>query len=80
VRICQATRQTVLLVTHSIDESILMSDRVVVMARRPGRIRATIDIELARPRDDTSPQFIEKKRQIGALLYDGADASEDATR
>src|SRR6185503_11956395 len=38
VRICKATRQTVMLVTHSIDESILMSDRVVVMEPRPGRI------------------------------------------
>jgi NitT/TauT family transport system ATP-binding protein len=80
VRICQATHQTVLMVTHSIEESILMSDRVVVMAPRPGRIRATVDIDLARPRDDTSPQFIEKRRQIGALLYDRPDGVEDGAR
>jgi NitT/TauT family transport system ATP-binding protein len=79
-RICQATRQTVLLVTHSIEESILMSDRVVVMEPRPGRIRATVDIELARPREDTSPQFIDKKRQISSILYGGADGAHDGAR
>jgi NitT/TauT family transport system ATP-binding protein len=79
-RICQETRQTVLLVTHSIEESILMSDRVVVMEPRPGRIRATVDIDLPRPRDDTSPVFIAKKRQIGALLYDLAERAEDRAR
>jgi NitT/TauT family transport system ATP-binding protein len=68
-RICQATHQTVLLVTHSIEESILMSDRVVVMEPRPGRIRATVDIDFPRPREDTSPEFIAKKKQISALLY-----------
>jgi len=70
----------VLMVTHSVEESVLMSDRVVVMAPRPGRIRATVDIDLARPRDDTSPQFIEKRRQIGALLYDRPDSVEDGAR
>lgn len=69
VRIWQMTEQTVLLVTHSIDESVLMSDRVVVMKAKPGQVLEVIDVELPRPRDDTSPEFIEKKRLINRILY-----------
>lgn len=69
VRIWQETKQTVLLVTHSIEESIVMSDRVIVMTTKPGRVKATIDIDLPRPRDDTDPRFVAKKRQINELLY-----------
>ena len=57
-----------MLVTHSIEESVLMSDRVVVMTTRPGRVKTTIDIDLPRPRSDTDPDFIEKKRRIGEFL------------
>lgn len=69
VRIWQETRQTVLLVTHSIEESILMSDRIVVMTTKPGRVKRIIDVDLPRPRDDTDPGFIAKKRLISELLY-----------
>ena len=40
-----------LLVTHDIDEAIYMSDRIVIMTPRPGRIERVIDVALARPRD-----------------------------
>ncbi len=76
VRIWQATRKTVLLVTHSVDESILMSDRVVVMQTRPGRVREIIPVDLPRPRDETSPQFIQLKRRIGRLIYEDQPATE----
>jgi len=77
IRIWKATNQTVLLVTHSIDESILMSDRVVVMATRPGRVRETITVDLPRPRDETSPEFIVLKRRISKLIYEKQDLSAE---
>ena len=76
VRVWKETEQTVLLVTHSIEESVLMSDRVVVMSTKPGRVKKTIEIDLPRPRDDTNPEFVEKKRLIGEILYHDDDYGE----
>jgi NitT/TauT family transport system ATP-binding protein len=49
-RIWLATKKTVLFITHSIDEAVLLSDRVVVMTPRPGRLETILDIPLKRPR------------------------------
>ena len=73
LRIWQATRKTVLFVTHQIDEAIFLSDRVVVMTRRPGRTKRIFPVELARPRDyemRATPEFNELKLEIWHALKD----------
>jgi len=69
-RILATTRTTVVLVTHSIEEAILLSDRIIVMTRRPGTVKANIVVDLPRPRDEDHPRVIALKREIRDLIHD----------
>jgi NitT/TauT family transport system ATP-binding protein len=73
LRIWQQARKTVLFVTHQIDEAIYLSDRVIVMTKRPGQAKKIFDIDLARPRDyemRVTPEFNELKLEIWHTLKD----------
>jgi NitT/TauT family transport system ATP-binding protein len=72
VKIWAATRKTCLFVTHSIEEALLLADRVVTMTARPGRIKDVHEVRLTRPRDDTAPAFQTLKRQLADLLQQEA--------
>jgi NitT/TauT family transport system ATP-binding protein len=50
LRLWEGSQKTVIFITHSLDEAVVLGDRVAVMSHRPGRIKAVFDIELARPR------------------------------
>ena len=66
---------TVVFVTHSIAEAVLLADRVIVMTPQPGRIAAGLDIDLPRPRDqetEVSPDFIEHTHRLRSLLREHA--------
>jgi len=72
-RLWQELGRTALLITHSIDEAVLLGDRLIVMSRRPGRIRLDIPIDLPRPRDvntENHPRFLEIKQLARDLLLE----------
>jgi|ERR1700722_181665 NitT/TauT family transport system ATP-binding protein len=68
VRVWQQARGTVLFVTHSIDEAILLADRLVIMTPRPGRIKMDMRIDIPRPRDPASGDFNALRRTVTDLL------------
>ncbi|WP_422926170.1 ABC transporter ATP-binding protein [Singulisphaera sp. PoT] len=68
IRIWQARRTTMILVTHDIDEALYMSDRIVIMTPRPGRIDRILDVPLERPRQRNAPRFLELRAEILELL------------
>jgi NitT/TauT family transport system ATP-binding protein len=70
-----AERRTVVFITHAIDEAVFLADRVVVMATRPGRLKALIDVPLPRPRGDATrahPEFHALSQHIWSLIRDEA--------
>jgi len=69
LRLWQGRRTTMLLVTHDIDEAIYMSDRIVIMTQRPGRIERIIPVNLERPRDRSSGEFLQLRSEILELLH-----------
>ena len=71
LRIWEKQPKTVLFITHSIPEGILLADRIVVMSERPGTVREIVDVGLARPRSAatlTNPRFQELSNHIRSLL------------
>ena len=75
LRLWETRGTTMLLVTHDIDEAIYMSNRIVIMTPRPGRIERTITVELDRPRQRNSPEFLRLRSDILELLHFGGHAS-----
>ena len=80
LQIWAALRKTVVFVTHSIEEAILLADRIVVMTHRPGSVKRDCLVELPRPRDPADPAFNALKQEIGALVMAEQHAYEDAER
>lgn len=78
VQIWQRIKCTIVFVTHSVDEALLLGNRIAVMSRRPGRIRDYFDFEMPRPRDVTSPEFNEAKRRVLGLIRDESRMSKQA--
>jgi NitT/TauT family transport system ATP-binding protein len=83
VRICNAERKTVIFVTHQIDEAVFLSDRVIVFAARPGRVKESITIDLPRPRPfavKRTAEFIAYVDRIWSLLEEEVFKSSGVQR
>ena len=80
LRIWEASRKTVVFITHSVDEALVLSDRVLVMSPRPGTIVADLQVPFQRPRDVVSlrrdPRFWELTHTIWTLLSQSAQHAE----
>lgn len=70
-RIWNETRKSVLFITHSVDEAVYLSQRVVVMKARPGEIKEIVDIDLPFPRDIASTEFNNIRTRLLHMLLDG---------
>jgi ABC-type nitrate/sulfonate/bicarbonate transport system ATPase subunit len=70
--------KTVVYVTHDVEEAIFLSDRVYAMSARPGRLMASVDVDLPRPRDYSArlePHFLELKAQLVEIIRSEAEKS-----
>jgi NitT/TauT family transport system ATP-binding protein len=68
IRIWQEEGPTILFVTHDIDESLQLADRIAVMGTRPGRILELVDVPIPHPRTFGTPQYVEIKHHLFGLL------------
>lgn len=64
IRILEKTDQTIIFVTHSVDEAVYLSDRIVVLTKRPAKIKEVVDVPWPRPRDRASPEFTALRKKI----------------
>lgn len=77
-KISRETKNTILFITHDIDEAILLADRIYVMSRRPGTIKEVLDVSIEGERNHeilVRPEFLEMKRRIMEMLW---QESQDA--
>jgi NitT/TauT family transport system ATP-binding protein len=75
VRLWQAERKTILLVTHDIEEAVQLADRIFVMSARPSRVKATVNVDLPRPRDIDAPEYLALRDLVMSNIeFGGMDA------
>ena len=80
-KISRETKNTILFITHDIDEAILLADRIYVMSRRPGTIREILEVQMSDERIHemlVTPEFLQMKRKIMDMLWqESQDAALD---
>jgi len=68
LQIWEKTKKMIVFITHSVDEAVFLSDRIIVMTPRPGRICRNFEVPLPRPRDRTSVEFAQVRREVLDLI------------
>lgn len=80
-RVSRETKNTILFITHDIDEAILLADRIYVMSRRPGTVREVLEVNMNEERSHemlVTPEFLQMKRKIMDMLWqESQDAALD---
>jgi len=78
LQIWSTERRTIVFVTHDIEEAIVLSDEVVIMSRRPGRVRDIVPIDLPRPRDPVNARFDPRFHELYQRIWNQLDPPENA--
>jgi NitT/TauT family transport system ATP-binding protein len=77
LRLCELVKTTVLFVTHSVEEAIYLSDRILIFSARPGRLVAEVTVDLPQPRyafdARSDPRFVDVRREVSRLLAERTD-------
>jgi NitT/TauT family transport system ATP-binding protein len=77
LRLCELVKTTVLFVTHSVEEAIYLSDRILIFSARPGRLVAEVTVDLPKPRyafdARSDSRFVEVRREVSRLLAERTD-------
>lgn len=68
VRLWELTKTTVIFITHNIEEAVYLGNKIMVLSNKPTTVKETITNDLPRPRDITSPRFIELRNQVTELI------------
>lgn len=76
LRIWEKEKKTMILVTHDIDEAIFLSDRIIVLSERPSTIQKIIEVKSERPRDRSSYDFMEIRRQVMCEFFNKRESIE----
>ncbi|WNY23548.1 Aliphatic sulfonates import ATP-binding protein SsuB [Methanimicrococcus hongohii] len=77
LRIWEEEKRTIIFVTHSVDEAVFLSDRIVILSKRPGTIKKIIDVSIPRPRDRTRPEENAIRNEVLRLLDSNENSEID---
>ena len=64
IKLWQRFGSTVLFITHNIEEAVYLADRIIILTNKPASIKEELTVDLPRPRDFTSPQFVELRKYV----------------
>lgn len=73
LKICKEQNKTIIFVTHDLDEAVFLSDKILILTKRPGTIKENVEVKLEHPRDRDSPEFVE----LVSKITDEIGESED---
>ena len=68
IRLWQELKSTVIFITHNVEEAVYLAQRVLVLSQKPANVKEIIEIDLPRPREITSPEFIAIRKRITELI------------